>query len=65
MTVGPKRTGNCTLSTCMKWGKDGSLSPKDQDGLMRHLCSTDPALAGSDACKLCKDDNEGETGTIR
>ena len=57
MTVGPKRTGNCTLSNCMKWGKDGNLSPKDQDGLMRHLCSTDPALAGSDACKLYKDHN--------
>ena len=48
---------DCTLNTCMKWGADGTLSPHDQDGLMRHLCSTDPALADSEACKLYKNDS--------
>ena len=57
MTVGPTKKGDCTLSTCMKWGSDGSLAPHDQEGLMRHLCSTDPALAGSEVCKFCERDD--------
>ena len=57
MTVGPTKKGDCTLSTCMKWGSDGSLAPHDQEGLMRHLCSTDPALAGSEACKFFESDD--------
>ena len=52
-----KKPVDCTLNTCMKWGADGTLSPHDQDGLMRHLCSTDPALAGSEACKLYQNDS--------
>ena len=57
MYEGPKKTVDCTLNTCMKWGADGTLSPHDQDGLMRHLCSTDPTLADSEACKLYKNDS--------
>ena len=56
MPTGNARHGDCTMSTCMKWGKDGSLSSRDQDGLMRHLCSTDPALANSEVCKPYKHD---------
>ena len=45
------RKRDCTTSTCMKWGNDGSLSPHDQNELMKHLCEKDPALAGSDAAE--------------
>ena len=57
MYEGFKKPIDCTLNTCMKWGADGTLSTHDQDGLMRHLCSTDPALADSEACKLYKNDS--------
>ena len=57
MSEGPKKPADCTLNTCMKWDSDGTLSPRDQDGLMRHLCSTDPALGDSEACKLYKNDS--------
>jgi len=46
------RKRDCTTSTCMKWGNDGSLSPHDQNELMKRLCEKDPALAGSDACRI-------------
>lgn len=49
--------GDCTTKTCMKWGEDGSLSSHDQNNLMRQLCSSDPALVGSEACQLYKNDN--------
>ena len=57
MYEGPKKTVDCTLNTCMKWGKDGTLSPYDQNGLMRYLCCTDPALAASEACEIYKNDS--------
>ena len=57
MSVKPRKPLDSTLNTCMKWGGDGSLSPQDQDGLMRHLCSTDPNLAKSEACQLYKNDS--------
>ena len=43
---------DCTTSTYMKLGYDGSLSPHDQNELMKNLCEKDPALAGSDACSI-------------
>ena len=52
-----KKPADCTLNTCMKWGADGSLSPHDQDGLMRHLCSADPALAATEVCEIYKNDS--------
>ena len=41
-----------TISTCMKWAHDGSLSAHDQAVLMRRLCAVDPELALSDACRI-------------
>lgn len=41
----------CLGRTCLKWSADGSLSQHDHDELMKRLCSSDPALAKSDACK--------------
>ena len=57
MYEGFKKPIDCTLNTCMKLGKDGTLSPHDQDGLMRYLCSTDSALAASQACEIFKNDS--------
>ena len=38
-------------TTCMKWDKNGSLSSHDYFHLMKKLCTIDPTLAESDACK--------------
>jgi len=53
----PNRPADGIQSTCMKWSADGTLSPRDQDGLMKHLCATDPALVDSEACKLYQNDS--------
>ena len=57
MSEGPKKPVDLTLNTCMKWGADGSLSPHDQDGLIRHLCFADPALAATEVCEIYINDS--------
>ena len=44
----------CIGRTCLKWSGDGSLSEHDHDELMKRLCSSDPELAKSEACKFPK-----------
>ena len=51
----------CIGRACLKLSADGSLSKHDQDELMRRLCSADPEMAKSGACKVHLDADVSKT----